>query len=427
MHITCLTVGSRGDVQPFLNLSRALQKRGHQVRLATHARFASLVEPTSIEFFPLGADPLQMLQSSAGQAWLDSGQNPLALVSNMIRLGRPLIEQLIEETTAALEQTDGVVFSLFGNLAYHLAEAKNLPSIMVHLQPVMGRTTAFPVPGSPSWPSHIPLLGKLYNWLTFYVAEQVFWQPYRSQVQRWRQTLGLPKLPFDGPYRQLQANRLPFLYAYSDLVMSPPADWPNHYHVTGYWTQPEEEPSPALQRFVAQGEPPIYIGFGSMTDRHPQRLQEMVINTVGNLNQRAIILKGWAGLSADFSDHDHILALDQAPHEWLFPRMRAVVHHGGAGTTAAGLRSGKPNVVVPYFADQHFWGSRVRQLGAGPSPIPRKSLSEENLTAALHLALNDKEMQNKAAAVGQHLREENGVMRAVHLIESYFNKKRPRV
>ena len=116
---------------------------------------------------------------------------------------------------------------------------------------------------------------------------------------------------------------------------------------------------------------------------------------------------------------------DQAPHEWLFPRMRAVVHHGGAGTTAAGLRSGKPNVVIPYFADQHFWGSRVRQLGVGPLPIPRKSLSEENLTAALHQALNDKQMRKKAAAVGQHLQEENGVTRAVHLIESYFDKKKP--
>lgn len=426
MHITCLTIGSRGDVQPFLALGHALRRHGHRVRLVTHQRFAPLAADLDLEFHPLGTDPLEMLRSKAGRDWLDSGQNPLALVANMIRLGRPLTEQLIAETEAALTETDGVVFSLFGNLAYHVAEARGLPGVMVHLQPIMGRTTAFPVPGSPSWPSNIPLLGRLYNWLTFVLAEQIFWQPYRPVVQRWRRSLGLPKMPFAGPYRQLHREKFPHLLAFSEQVVPRPSSWPSHYHITGYWSleSPSWTPPPPLQQFLKAGATPIYIGFGSMTDSHPQQLKQMISDTIRTLGCRAVVLRGWANLDGEEQQvgSENIFWLDEAPHDWLFPRMKAIVHHGGAGTTAAALRAGRPSLVVPYFADQFFWGERVARLGVGPNPIPRHALTADKLTLALMQAVNDADMSRRAAALGASLRQEEGLARAVEIIEKTISR-----
>lgn len=424
MHITCLTIGSRGDVQPFLALGRALRQRGHRIRLATHNRFSPLADKLDLDFFPIGTDPQAMLRSAAGRDWLDSGQNPLALVRHMIRLGRPLTEQLTRETEAALAGTDAVIFSLFGNLAYHVAQARGLPSVMVHLQPVLGRTTAFPVPGSPQWPANLPLIGRLYNWMTFLFAEQIFWQPYRPVVQRWRRSLGLEKLSFWGPYRRLRQEKFPHLFAYSPRVVPQPADWPAHYHTTGYWPLSSAgwTPPEPLKRFIHQGRRPIYIGFGSMTDAEPHRLQQIIMSVLTDLNVRAIMLRGWAGFQAeDYPESSgRIFWLDRAPHEWLFPRMEALVHHGGAGTTAAGLRAGRPNVVVPYFADQFFWGDRVARLRVGPKPIPRQALTAAKLGRAIEQAITERKMRERAETLGHALKQEDGLGRAVTLIEKIF-------
>jgi sterol 3beta-glucosyltransferase len=209
------------------------------------------------------------------------------------------------------------------------------------------------------------------------------------------------------------------LMGYSPHVVPHPADWPAHFHTTGYWFLDEEErwqPPAGLVDFLAAGEPPVSIGFGSMTGRDPRRLTEIVAGAVAQSGLRAVLLSGWAGLG-ELALPDTIYCLPGAPHSWLFPRVAAVVHHGGAGTTAAGLRAGVPSLIIPHFADQPFWGRRVHALGAGPQPIPRPKLTVDNLAAALRELVAGTGLRRQAHALARKIAQEDGVATAVHLLD----------
>jgi UDP:flavonoid glycosyltransferase YjiC (YdhE family) len=212
---------------------------------------------------------------------------------------------------------------------------------------------------------------------------------------------------------------MPILYGFSPSVIAPPPDWRGNVHVTGYWyleAAPDWTPSPALIDFLNSGPPPVYIGFGSMSNRNPEEMAGLVIEALKRSKQRGILLSGWSGLrSSDLPDS--MLMLDSVPHSWLFEHVAAVVHHGGAGTTAAGLRAGAPSVIIPFFGDQPFWGRRVAQLGVGPEPIPRKRLTVDRLTHAIQRAVTDKHMCSNAARLGARIRGEDGVARAVEIIQ----------
>jgi UDP:flavonoid glycosyltransferase YjiC (YdhE family) len=225
-----------------------------------------------------------------------------------------------------------------------------------------------------------PRLGGLYHLASHYLTEQIFWQFARPAVNRWRQAaLDLPPYPLLGVFDQLyQADQF-FLYGYSPLVVPKPANWPDSAQVTGYWflDHPADWQPPAdLQDFLTSGDPPVYVGFGSMPDRNAAEITEITIEALAQTGRRGLLLTGWGGLTnADLPDY--LFKIEAAPHDWLFPRMAAVVHHGGAGTTAAGLRAGVPSLVVPYFGDQFFWGQRVAELEVGPRPLARQKLSAE--------------------------------------------------
>jgi UDP:flavonoid glycosyltransferase YjiC (YdhE family) len=197
-----------------------------------------------------------------------------------------------------------------------------------------------------------------------------------------------------------------------------PADWDASSHVTGYWflpRQPDWQPPAELLAFLERGPAPVYVGFGSMPSQDAERKTRLVLDAVAQSGQRAILATGWGGL-AQASAPPGVFVLDSAPHDWLFERCAAVVHHGGAGTTAAGLRAGKPSVICPFFGDQPFWGRRVHALGAGPQPIPQKKLTAAALAGAMRAAATDPGMAGRAAALGEGIRQEDGVARAVALI-----------
>jgi UDP:flavonoid glycosyltransferase YjiC (YdhE family) len=204
------------------------------------------------------------------------------------------------------------------------------------------------------------------------------------------------------------------LYGISPTVVPPPSDWDARRRFVGYWTLPPADdwrPAPELEAFLARGPAPVCVGFGSMTSDDPRALTELVLEAVRRAGARAVLLSGWGALR-DVQREDVFVA-ESVPHEWLFPRMSAVVHHGGAGTTAAGFRSGVPAIVVPFTMDQPFWASRVAALGAGPTPIPRKRLTVQALADALRVATNDRAMRERAATLGALIREEDGVRVAV--------------
>jgi sterol 3beta-glucosyltransferase len=211
---------------------------------------------------------------------------------------------------------------------------------------------------------------------------------------------------------------MPILYGFSPSVIPAPADWTGNTHVTGYWFVDEVknwQPPSALIDFLQSGPAPVYIGFGSMSNRNPEQTADLVIQALERINQRAILLSGWGGLQRA-NVPDSIFMLDSVPHSWLFPRVSAVVHHGGASTTAAGLRAGVPSVIVPFFGDQPYWGQRIAELGVGPKPIPRRKLTIEHLADSIQVVLTNKDMRQCAAKLGKQIQSEDGIASSVEII-----------
>jgi sterol 3beta-glucosyltransferase len=212
------------------------------------------------------------------------------------------------------------------------------------------------------------------------------------------------------------------LSAYSPNVIPHPRDWSDNVHITGYWFQDSQsvwKPSVELEYFLAQGESPVYVGFGSMAGRDPERLTALVLEALSKIGQRGVLATGWGGLNATNAPKT-IFVLDSAPHGWLFPRMSAVVHHGGAGTTAEGLRAGVPTVIVPFIVDQRFWGERVHDLGVGVKPIQAKGLTAARLAESIHRAVREAQIRQRAESLGRLIRSEDGIGNAVKIVSQYL-------
>ena len=260
------------------------------------------------------------------------------------------------------------------------------------------------------------------NRLSQHLTRQILWQVARPADNIARQkVLGLRKAPFFGPYRSEILNRYPVLYGFSPAVIPRPEDWNNdQVRITGFWELPPEDdwsPPEGLQDFLDAGPPPVYIGFGSMSATDPHATARTVFQALARTGLRAVLSTGWEGLAADELPDDVYMVRD-VPHSWLFPRMRAVAHHGGAGTTAAGLTAGVPSVIVPHHGDQPWWGRQVARLGAGPDPVPRRRLTAGALAAALIRATTDTVMISAAAALGERIRAEDGVGQAVEFLRT---------
>lgn len=413
MRITILVVGTRGDLQPFLALGLGLKRTGYMVKIATHDVYRDLVEGYELEFATLEGNPRQLMEQQSGQSWQESGSNPLEFLLGLRKLAYESMERNMADTVLACQDSDAIIFSVLSASGYHVSEQMGIPSIYGLLQPI-SRTREFPSITMPLLP-----LGGGYNYLTHIINEQLLWQMFRVSINRWRrETLDLDPMPFSGPFQILLKTRHPVLFGFSEHVIPRPADWPPWQYITGYWRLESEKWSPpeSLVDFLADGTKPISIGFGSMSGEIAQQLLDVAIEAISLTGGRAILLGGWTEThQQDFPES--IYTLDSAPHDWLFPRMTAVVHHGGAGTTAAGLHAGIPSIVVPFFGDQPYWGHRVHALGVGPEPIPRRRLTPERLASVFDQVITDEGMHARAVGLGEKLRAEDGVAKAVEIIE----------
>ena len=418
MRITILTIGSRGDVQPYLALGLGLQEAGHQVRLATNSTFAEFVSSRGLEFAPLEGDPKELLEGETGQLWLETSGNPVQFFRLYAELARPIIEHQMNDSWKVCQDAEAVIYSPLAFGGYSIAEKLGIPGYRAVLQP-SGATKEFPsCLASPE-----VRLGGIYNWLTHFLMEQLFWQPFKQPINNWVQsTLNLPPLPWLGFSSPTYQKRHPYLYGYSPSVFPKPRDWQEWRYVTGYWflDHPLDWQPPAdLVDFLESGSSPVYIGFGSMMGSNSEERTELVLEALAKAGKRGILLTGWGGLSnADLPDE--VFKVESIPHDWLFPQMAAIVHHGGAGTTSASLRAGVPTIIAPFFADQPFWGYRVKDLGVGPAPLPQKELTAEKLAAVIQAATSDEAMGNRARALGEKIRAEDGVEKAVEIIHRYL-------
>jgi UDP:flavonoid glycosyltransferase YjiC (YdhE family) len=252
-------------------------------------------------------------------------------------------------------------------------------------------------------------------------VEQLYWRVNSPFVNRWRKSvLGLPPIPVLGPYKQERWNRQHFFFGYSPAFLPRPDDWEENYHVTGYWFLPHDEswkPGAGLVDFIQSGSPPVYIGFGSLPDRHPQELLEIAATALKKTKKRGVLLKSTFGLP-EGRISDDLFSVGWTPHDWLFSRMSAIVHHGGASTVANGLRSGIPSVVVPAAWDQPFWGKRIAELGIGAQPIPRKKLSVERLVFAIRAISEEETIKTRAREIGGRISRENGVQEATRILDT---------
>jgi UDP:flavonoid glycosyltransferase YjiC (YdhE family) len=372
-----------------------------------------------VDFFPLRGDVQRIMASETGRKFMESGGgNPLRSVRTIRTLIAPVIQEMAADALAACQDADALVclgvFSAFGQ---SITEGRGIPLLHVEPTPLLP-TRAF---AAASWPVQKDL-GGLHNHLSGLAMLQVLWQWYLPFIRDFRRSLGLPRLSFARYYHRLR--EAPLLAAYSPRVIPRPPDWPASVDITGYLfldPEPGWAPPAGLAAFLEGGPPPVYIGFGSMSGRDPEKLAGLVLEALAISGQRGVLSTGWGGLRpADLPQN--VFVLDSAPHAWLFPRMAAVVHHGGAGTTAEGLRAGVPNVIVPFVLDQPFWGARISAAGLGPEPIPQKRLSAARLAVAIRAAVADPAMRARASAAGEAIRAEDGVGRAVSAIRKHLGR-----
>ena len=412
MRICILTVGTRGDVQPYIALGMALRSAGHAVKLATVKHYEALVQAYGLDF-----DLLEDSPNSFGDRVIASRGNPINRALETKRVISSMMASLLDNALRLAQSADAIITSnLLTYPGYQITQEIDIPSIGTFLVPYL-RTGAFPNPAFCSGRRSLSARGNL---LTYDLFNEAIWQLYRGSMNRQRKGFGLSALPRFGVANRMLRHHYPFLCAYSPSVIPTPSDWTQDIHVTGYWfldAPTAWEPQAELQAFLDAGPAPVYVGFGSMNVRDPVAMARLIVEALRQTGQRGIVQSDSADIS-QVEVPEEVFVLSDAPHAWLFPKMAALVHHGGAGTTAAGLRAGVPTVVVPTYGDQFFWGQRISALGVGPDPIPRKRLTAERLAAAVRLASNDHEMRQRAAAVARRVGAENGLKRAVQLFET---------
>jgi UDP:flavonoid glycosyltransferase YjiC (YdhE family) len=391
----------------------ALQKAGYDVQVIASPGYEQWVRDRGLGFYPLTTDVNTFARENADL--MDMGF--ISQLKTLRTRIAPIFTQIGLEVMEATRSSDVLMTVEFGaSLLLDVIKANKLKPIFVNPAPLNPtRESNNVLPSKPAW---FPFEG-WYNRLGYTVLRQSGWRGLAGGRDPLAKQLGLPK----SSYRDFRAlvGSAPALTTVSRHVFQRPTDWGGHWQVTGFLfdDEPQWSPPQSLLDFVAGGEAPVYIGFGSMPDSKPQATTRILIEAVQKAGKRAVILTGWAGFGID-DVPDNILILKYAPHRWLFPQMSAVVHHGGSGTTASGLRAGVPTVVVPHQGDQGFWGRRTKELGVGTAPIPRKKLTADNLAEAIAEATTNRNLQASAQALGEKIRAEDGLAEAVKWMERFL-------
>ncbi|KAJ5582308.1 hypothetical protein N7535_000928 [Penicillium sp. DV-2018c] len=414
LRITCLTIGSRGDVQPYIALCKGLLAEGHKPKIATHAEFEPWIRSHGIDFAPVDGDPAELMRIC-----VENGMFTYSFLREASSKFRGWIDDLLSSAWVGCQGSDLLIESPSAMAGIHIAEALRIPYFRGFTMP-WTRTRAYPhafaVPEN--------RLGGAYNYITYVMFDNIFWKAIAGQVNHWRNSeLGLKATTLD----KMQQNKVPFLYNYSPSVVPPPLDYPDWIRITGYWFLNEGtdwSPPTELSNFIAKaradGKKLVYIGFGSIVVSDPSALTRTVIESVLKADVRCILSKGWsdrlgdpASTKAEIPLPPEIHQIQSAPHDWLFSQIDAAAHHGGAGTTGASLRAGVPTIVKPFFGDQFFFGGRVEDLGVG---ICLKKLNVSVFSRALWEATHSERMIVKARDLGIQIRNEDGVATAIQAL-----------
>ncbi|WP_282607063.1 glycosyltransferase [Pelagibius sp. Alg239-R121] len=417
MKILIFTMGSRGDVQPYVALGAALRGLGHSVTISTGEGFDEMIEAEGLTVATVSVDFRALINSPDLREALHSFSGKI----KAWRKFKPLMRQHYDDMWQIAQDVkpDLYIYHPKGSVARLIAEAQQVPAIATSLQPTFVPTEAFPVIFTP-----FADLGGFGNRLSHHLFNALAAWGQSNSFGSWgTEILGITgsgKRDFFDGYDPT-GRVLPRLHGYSRHIVPKPKDWPEREQVTGYWfSEPVNDwtPPEPLANFLGAGPPPVYVGFGSMPAEDAERQTRVVIDALELSGHRGILATGWGGLK-DLTNSSDIHLLESAPHSWLFPRCSAVVHHGGAGTTHEGLRWGRPSVVCPLTVDQPFWGRRVKALGAGPAPLPQKRLNATDLAKALEAA-HQHAITSRAKETAEMMHEECGAQKAAEVIGRTF-------
>ncbi|MDL2170408.1 MULTISPECIES: glycosyltransferase [Asaia] len=418
MKIVIFTIGTQGDARPFVALGQGLARRGHDVCIATSARHESLIRGGGLGFAPIESDFADLMTQK--HAVLEKG--------NQLRMGwqvaRALCRWMPLWVRQAMEATKGaelVIGSGSGTiLGASIAQRRGIAFVQAQFMPM---TPSKWVP--PLWPNPaLRLPGILHKALT-HVARFLIWRFMSFPVAIMRRELSLPPIGWKGPWSETDSagNRRYLLYAFSRHIQPQPADWSrDRIAVTGSWFYDQKtswRPSPELEAFLAAGPAPVYVGFGSMMTGKPEKFTALILKALRLTGRRAIVATGWGALKNLKPDQEgDIFFIDNAPHDWLFPRVSLAVHHGGAGTVAAATRAGLPQVIIPFLADQFFWSWRLKVIGISPMRLSRRTLTAEKLAEAIGRATT-RAPRDKAASLRPLIEAEQGVESAIDTLEGW--------
>ncbi|MDA3643941.1 glycosyltransferase [Saccharopolyspora indica] len=413
MKALLMTLGTRGDVQPFLALARGLADAGHEAVVVAPHRFAGFAADRGVPFAGVDDGPMRQLDGDTAGAVVQGGARARL---RQVRTMPAMFAQVLEDCwAAAARDADVVVHNGQIIAGQHVAEALGVPAVLALPLPmyVPTREFAWPAVSLPGW---VPGAVNRASYAGMKLPALMF----HRVVDRWRaRTLQLPPRPGrHDPLRRPDGGPAPVLHAFSPAVLPTPADWPDSAVTTGYWNLPSAaEPLPvAVEEFLAQGAPPVYAGFGSMSGLDPARTGAVVLAAARRAGRRLVAGTGWGGMRIDQSSDD-VLVVDDVDHAALFPRTAAIVHHGGAGTTGAAFAAGRPQVVCPFVADQPFWGGLTARAGVGTAPIAQKRLTADALARAITEAVTSQPLNDSARAIGERVRSEDGVRAAVGVLE----------
>lgn len=410
MKVLLNAFGTEGDVAPFVALARALTAAGHQAAVCTPAGFGTLVRGYGVEHLPMDNAALDLIRTE-----MSAMRGPADTLRIQHRMRAAMRQMMLDEWQAAQSwRPDAVVHHPKCLGALHIAEKLDLPVYTALPLPFLTPTTAFPIPFIGNWP-----LGGTANRAS-YALNHVTMLIFGSMINSFRTgTLGLKGKPWtDVLLHRPDGTPLPILYPFSPELVPRPDDYPEHAHITGPWNlgvDPAWTPPADLLSFLDAGAAPVYVGFGSMGfgQGAAQRTTE-IVDALLDQNHRVLLATGWGGLSA--THRPGVFSVGSAPHEWLFPRTKAVIHHGGSGTTHSGLQAGRPTLICPFLGDQPFWGHRVHASGAGPAPIPSRKITRARIAPALDQLLHDESIRSRAELLGKRLRAERGAEAAVQII-----------
>ncbi|CBY00654.1 similar to glycosyltransferase family 28 N-terminal domain protein [Plenodomus lingam JN3] len=441
LNIAIQICGSRGDVQPFIPIAKILQAPpyGHRVRICTHPVFKDFVEGNGIEFFSIGGDPEALMAYMVKNPGLLPSME--SLKAGDIAKRRKEMGEMVQSTWRSCIEAGNGMGPPITAINVDNPEDLFIADVIIANPPSMGHIhcaeklgiplhMVFTMPWSPTKAFHHPLAAMDYgdvdhrtaNYFSFAMMELLTWQGLGDLINKFRtHTLKLDPISPMWGFQLVQRLKVPYSYLWSQTLIPKPEDWPSHISVTGFSflkAGRNYTPPPDLVQFLESGPPPVYIGFGSIVVDKPSELTKLLFEAVALAGVRAIISKGWGGFEAD-QVPDNIYLIGNCPHDWLFQRVSCVVHHGGAGTTAAGIALGKPTVVVPFFGDQPFWGQMIARAGAGPKPIPYKLMTAESLADSIRFALRD-DVRVSCERMAADIAEEDGATDTVKAFEQHL-------